>query len=206
MNKMSKILLTALTTVALAAMLCACAKDKKASDNGVSDSASGISDYGQAGANASGTRLEAELNKNKDKDDDNDSNADKKNDGLTDDMSEGNDGNDKDDDKDADKTDNDNNGQVELKPVTGEGYAEALTESELKQTRKIALEYAKDKYSDDIKSGDLSVAEDSEKYEKYILYNRGNIIVYTFEHNGKTCFVTVARINADAEWEVLTKY
>lgn len=191
---MKKFLTVFLCIVLLTGMF-ACAKD----DGGKNSDPDALSSYGEKGAEASGNKLN-ELLKEKKESDKTDEDSDNRKDPIK--------------NEDSGKTDTaegtagseDNDDGAEVHFVIAGKYAEALSEDEVEETLRIALDYAKEKYSDTVESSDLEIADDDcGKYEDYPLYNRGNIIIYTCKVDGKTHYITVARLNSDADWQVLTK-
>ena len=91
-----------------------------------------------------------------------------------------------------------------MKQLTDGDYSKALDKTELAQTLKVATEYAKKNFSDKLTENDLELADDdSKQYDKYPLYGKGRIIIYTFVDNGIVRYVAVGRINVDSEWKVL---
>ena len=85
-------------------------------------------------------------------------------------------------------------------------YAEALTKAELNSALKAAITYARKKIDKGLKSSDMKTADDdSKEYEKYPLYNTGNIIIFVCVHNDKEYNIAVGRTGKDAAWKVLNK-
>lgn len=192
---MKKILAVLLCIVLLTGVF-ACAKD----DGDKKDNTDALSSYGEKGAEASGNKLNELLNgkKESDKTGEEDNRKDTMKDNDSDKTNPAEDA--------AGSKDDDDNDDAEVHFVIAGKYAEALTEDEVEETLRIALRYAKKEYSDAMESSDLEIADDDcGKYENYPLYNRGNIIIYTCKVDGKTRYITVARLNSDADWEVLTK-
>ena len=85
-------------------------------------------------------------------------------------------------------------------------YSEALTKAELNSALKAAITYARKKIDKGVKSSDMKTADDdSKEYEKYPLYNTGNIIIFVCVHNDKEYNIAVGRAGKDAAWKVLNK-
>ena len=203
---MKKYIFAAITVAALAALICGCsnAGDKK-SGNAVPSPTIDSDYYREQGAKASGNRLQQAINAGK-KSDSADSDGGSQN--TADDMSEAmKPGSDKNSGENSSKKDETNQNisasDMQMQTLTEGSYSKALTKAEKNTTKKLALKYAKKQYSEDITEDDLKYANAS-RYEKYPLYSRGNIIIYTYKTaEGKTKYIPVGRVNANEDWKVL---
>ena len=217
---MKKIILTA--AILLMALLCVCSCKKAENKNTAADNTSkqgktlddlqgsAMADadkYREQGAAASGKRLNEKIKekekaekegKNSKSDSAEEKNKTENNDGKASESSANTAG--------EKLTGTKKENVTDLRKIIKGEHADALTDEELSRTVNLALTYAARKYGKKLKAGDLmAVNEKSGIYDKYPLYDKGNIIIYTFGTGDDAQNIVIARAGHKSAWKVLEK-